>query len=145
MFELNDVTKKKEAPDLVLAYTADQSRCEVGSPEAVGELRFWLRRLTGKDDREVFNRTIKRTRKGSARFAGAGETVALRFRRSVVAMEGHPEPITLGGVPVTAVTDEVYDNLPQWVISAVRVRLQELNADPEDEEDEGDEDGLAGE
>lgn len=136
MLDLNSITVSKETPDLVLAYTADNppKQCELSSPDRAGLIQFWMRALTGKDDRDLMNRQIRATRMGRAKFAPVGDSAMRRLQRSVYAVHG----ISLGGEPVSRLTDEVYDKLPAWILAALRKRLAEMSGEQDVDEEEED-------
>jgi hypothetical protein len=142
--DLNSIATSKEAPDLVLAYTAENPpmQCDLSSPERAGLLQFWMRALTGKDDRDLLNRQIRQTRKGHAKFAPVGDSAMRRLQKSVSRIQG----LSIDGEPVTKLTDEVYDKLPAWVLAALRKRLAEMSGEQEADEDEDEEgEDFAGE
>ena len=140
MLDLDDLPRKKDAPDLVLAFDANGLQCDLSSEERVDILEFWMRPLTGKDDRDLLNHQIRRGRKGMPRFAPVGDNAAMRLRKAVTEVRG----LCVGGEPVTKITAEVYDKLPGWVIAALRKRMKEINGLDDDELDDDEED-LAGE
>jgi len=140
MLDLMKLNKRSETPTLVLGYKADGDKCELDSPDKIGEIKTWLKLLTGKDDRRLLNKAVKQNRKGRARFTGAGDTAAERFMASI----DHIEGMGYGDQELSQVqTRDLFDMLPNWYIVAVREKLAEMNGEEDDDlfDDEGDGEG----
>lgn len=129
-FDLDRLDATEEAPSLVLGYDQALHPCEAGSSVCVGKIEFWMRPLTGRDERAITDSMITASRKGGARY-NAGKMAQTRVCRSVVRVRG----LGSGSVEHETITPEVYDRLPKWMVEKLQAKVQEING--EEAVDEG--------
>jgi len=129
-FDLDRLDATDEAPSLVLGYDQNLRSCETNAPECAGRVEFWMRALTGRDDRAITDSMVTASRKGGARY-NAGKMAQTRVCRSVVRVRG----LGAGAVEHETITPEVYDRLPKWMVEKLQAKVQEING--EEAVDEG--------
>lgn len=93
------------------------------------EIAFNLRRLTGRDIRELSDLTVRMNKRGAPEHQ-IGGVARLKVLRSVVSCEGLTYP---DGRTVEKLGPDEYDKLPGWLCEALLSEVNDLNGFDEGE------------